>query len=67
MYGFGKIVFNSGRIEVMPKLREVISRKSYKAFIFMWRCRTYSGPARINPSVLRVLEWVIRGRSESIP
>jgi hypothetical protein len=35
MYGFGKIVFNSGRIELMSKLRQVISRKSYKAFIFM--------------------------------
>jgi hypothetical protein len=35
MYGFGKIVFHSGRIELMSKLRQVISRKSYKAFIFM--------------------------------
>jgi hypothetical protein len=29
MYGFGEIVFNSGRIELMSKLRQVISRKSY--------------------------------------
>jgi hypothetical protein len=35
MYGFGKIVFHSGRIGLMSKLRQVISRKSYKAFIFM--------------------------------
>jgi hypothetical protein len=35
MYGLGEIVFNYGRMELMSKLRQVISRKTYKAFIFM--------------------------------
>jgi hypothetical protein len=35
MYDIGEIVFNYGRMELMSKPRQIISRKSYRAFIFI--------------------------------